>query len=122
MKTPLTFRSCGLNRTQNFLESPICPCGCGERANIILKTNKEVFDFIGAMLYENDCNHCAIFVVRNDGTMNFGIKLSEDDIQLYRCNDRNSKQVIADMQKAYKFHYYGLLQQTGDESYTIIMD
>lgn len=36
--------------------------------------------------------------------------------------DEEAKKEINDMQKMFKFHCYGLLQQTGDESYTIIMD
>lgn len=122
MKTTTTFRSCGLNAKHNFLEAPLCECGCGGRGNLVLKSTTEVFNFIGATLQENDCNHCAIFVLLGDGRMNYGIKFAEDDILLYRCNDTNSKKVIADMQKAFKFHCYGLLEQVDDELYAIIMD
>ena len=121
MKTTLTFHSCGLNPENNILEAPTCPCGCGEKANLILKNDKEVADFIGSMLAETDCHHCAIFAIKRNGNLIFGQK-TDEDIICYVLKDSNAKKEIADMQKQLKFHCYGLLQQVNDEAYAIIMD
>lgn len=121
MKTTLNFHSCGLNPENNILEAPTCPCGCGKKANLILKNDKSVSDFIGSMLAEVDCEHCAIFAIKQDGNLIFGQK-TDEDIICYALKDSNAKKEIADMQKMFKFHCYGLLQQTDDESYAIIMD
>lgn len=48
-------------------------------------------------------------------------KMSKAEAEKFNA-DEEAKKEIADMQKMFKFHCYGLLQQTGDESYTIIMD
>ena len=121
MKTTLTFHSCGLNPENNILEAPTCPCGCGEKANLILNNDKEVSDFIGSMLAETDCHHSAIFAIKQNGDLIFGQK-TDEDIICYHLRTNNAKKKIADMKNMFKFHCYGLLQQTGDESYAIIMD
>ena len=121
MKTALTFHSCGLNSESNILEAPTCPCGCGEKANLILKNDKEVADFIGSMLSELECEHCAIFAIKQNGDLIFGQK-TDEDIICYALKDSNAKVEIADMQEQLNFHCYGLLQQVDDDLYAIIMD
>lgn len=121
MKTTLTFRSCGLNRNQNALQAQICPCGCGHYMNLVLKDDNEVADFIGSMLAEFECEHCAIFAIKQDGNLIFGQK-TDEDILCYHLRTNNAKKEIADMQKMFKFHCYGLLEQAGDDSYSIIID
>jgi hypothetical protein len=121
MKTKTTFRSCGLNKNHYQLQAQICPCGCGHYANLVLKNDKDVADFIGAMLYELECKHCAIFAIKQDGNLIFGQK-TDEDIMCYHLKTDNAKKEIADMQKTCKFHCYGLLEQVDDELYAIIMD
>lgn len=121
MKTTTTFHSCGLNAKHNQLQAQICPCGCGHYANLVLKNTKEVADFIGAMLFELECEHCAIFAIMQDGNLIFGQK-TDEDIVCYHLKTDNVKKEIADMQKTFKFHCYGLLEQVDDELYAIIMD
>lgn len=48
-------------------------------------------------------------------------RMSKAEVEKFNA-DEEAKKEIADMQKMFKFHCCGLLQQTGDESYTIIMD
>ena len=121
MKTTLTFRSCGLNRAYNQLQAQICPCGCGHYMDLVLKDGNDVASFICSMLAEFDCEHCAIFAIKQDGNLICGLK-TNGDIICYHLRTNNAKKEIADMQNMFKFHCYGLLQQTGDESYAIIMD
>ena len=121
MKTTITFHSCGLDPECNFLQAPICECGCGEYANLVLENEQEVVDFIGSMLYEHDCEHCAIFAIKLNGDMLFGQK-TDEDILCYKLKDANAKNVIADMYKTFEFHCYGLLQQVDDDLYAIIME
>lgn len=121
MKNSITFRSCGLNRANNQLQAQICPCGRGHYANLVLKTDSDVADFIGAMLSEFECEHCAIFAIKQDGNLLFGQK-TDEDIMCYLLRTNNAKREIADMQKEFRFHCYGLIQQVDEDLYAIIMD
>ena len=56
----MTFKFYGLDATNNFLQAPICGCGCGEYANLILETDSDVCGFMHVMLEEHDCDHCGI--------------------------------------------------------------
>ena len=118
-----TFASCGLDKSKNFLQAPICECGCGGYMNIILKTEQDLYDFINILLDDHECNHCAIFALQNGGTAVFGAKL-EDGIQFYRLNNNgcNVKKIIAEMEIDFEFHCYGLLEQVEETIYKIVMD
>lgn len=112
----------GLDKSKNFLQAPICECGCGEYMNIILKDDSDICSLMYELLTENDCNHCAIFVVKNDGTVILGAKL-DDDIQAYNCKiDGSKKDCFKEIQETWEWHCYGLLEQADEESYRIIMD
>lgn len=121
MKTTLTFHSCGLNPENNILEAQLCPCGCGHYGNLILQNDKEVADFIGSMLAETDCHHCAIFAVKQNGDLIFGQK-TDEDIICYAAKDGKAIETIIDLNEQINFHCYGLLQQVDDDLYAIIMD
>ena len=121
MKTTLTSRSCGLNRNHNQLQAQICLYGCGHYMDLVLKDDNDVAGFIYSMLAEFECEHCAIFAIKQNGSLIFGQK-TDEDIICYHLRTNNAKKEIADMQKMFNFHCYVLLQQTGDESYAIIMD
>lgn len=115
-----TFRSCGLEKQKNFLEAPMCPCGCGNYVNLVAKTKRELYDFIGATLHEYDCHYCAIFVLCKDGSAVMGVK-QEDGITIYGIKE-NARREIADIEREFNFHCYGLLEQVDADSYKIIMD
>lgn len=115
-----TFASCGLDKENNILQAPICQCGCGHYANLVLKTKQDLYDFMGSMLADYDCHHCAIFTLYKDGSLSMAIKL-EDGISIYGAKE-NAKRVIADLQKDFEFHCYGLMEQVDAELYRIVMD
>lgn len=118
-----TFASCGLDKRNNFLQAPICPCGCGHYANLILKTRQDLYNFMGTMLENHECNHCAIFTLCKDGSAVMAVKL-EDGIKIYGVNEneKSTKKIIAEINEDIQFHCYGLLEQVDTESYKIIMD
>lgn len=59
---PEWFGAYGLDKNKNFLQAPLCECGCGEKMSLVLETNKDLFQFMNVMLIENDCNHCGILL------------------------------------------------------------
>ena len=119
----LTFASCGLDKRNNMLQAPICPCGCGNYMNLVLKTKQDLYDFMGMMLEDHECHHCAIFTLLKDGSAVVAIKI-EDGIKIYGIDgkERSARKVIAEIQEDIQFHCYGLLKQVDEESYRIVMD
>lgn len=123
MKT--TFEYCGLDKENNFLQAPICPCGCGEYANIILKSDEDVFGFMYTMLEENECDHCAIFALKDNNHILLGMKI-DGEIVCYTAKNNSFEHgyedIFTGLQDKFEFHCYGLLEQVDEESYRIIME
>lgn len=82
---PEWFAAYGLDKEKNFMQSPVCECGCGEKPLLLLKENKELFGFMYNMLMENECEHCGLFAYGFDGTMYAAIKIENpsDDPVLF---------------------------------------
>jgi len=119
MKT--TFAYYGLDKNKNFLQAPICKCGCGQYASILL-TDKDVPGFMYELLEEHDCDYCAIFTVKNDNTVVMGVKI-DGDIQVYNCIfEGKTRLLFWELQRDTEFHCYGLIEQIGEERYRIIME
>lgn len=116
-----TFAYYGLDKSKNFLQAPICECGCGHYAHLILKTDNDIYGFMHTMLEEWDCEHCAIFTVKNDNEVLMGIKLS-DGIQCYKCQGDGHRDLFKGIQEDFEFHCYGILEQVDEKSYSILMD
>lgn len=123
----LKFKDYGLNIEKNFLQAPLCECGCGKYANLILENDQDIVDFIWTMLYENGCNYCAIFVVLHTGEVMFGVKIGddEDDIVIKKASKKNGEpaiNIICDIDEEYDFHCIGLLEQNDGNTFRIVME
>lgn len=119
----ITFATCGLNAENNFLQAPICPCGCGEYASLILNTKRDLYNFMETLLEEHDCDYCAIFALCNDESHAFVVKA---DGTIAHCQANSSydevMKTIAHLQEEIQFHCYGLLVQVDTDLYKIVMD
>lgn len=119
----MTFASCGLNAENNFLQAPICRCGCGGYGDLVLDTKQDLYDLIYTLLNEYDCEHCAIFAVCLDNTIVMGAKLS-DGIKIYTSEFKEKSKcytMIAWTQEDFEFHCYGLIEQIDVDTYRIVM-
>lgn len=131
-----SFAGYGLNKYKNFLSAPMCECGCGEPCNLVLRDTKELFGFMNTMLFENDCDCCAIFAHSYDGKMYAAIKYiadeSEDDMTLDHVNEKESVKFfgidVEDLEFFQEWdatlglHCYGLLIETKKGNWKIIED
>lgn len=122
----VTFKLVGLNKNNNFLQAPICECGCGQYANLVLENDDEVYSFICTMLDEHDCQHCGIFALKDNGSILTGLKL-DGEIKCYLMQNNSFEEegwinTFRDLQKELKLHCYGLLEQVGENLYSIVMD
>lgn len=124
MKTnKISFKLCGLSKENNFLQAPICECGCGEYANLVLESDDDVCGFMHTMLEEHDCEHCGIFAFKKNGKdMLMGLKLS-GEIKCYHVKVSGGVNgSLMDIQNDLQLHYYGLLEQVHDDLYRIVME
>ena len=85
------FAGYGLNKFKNFMQAPICECGCGGTCEILLNDNKELFGFMNEMLLDNDCDCCAVFAHSYDGKMFAAIKCIGEDMDLTQERVRQLK-------------------------------
>lgn len=124
------FEDCGLDSECNILQAPKCECGCGEYANLVLKTHQDVVDLCYGLLEDQECCHCAIFVMNKDNTVTLGYKTEdEDDDIISRVVTLGSPEktdtyidVVKELQNQFRFHCYGLMEQCDDDLYRIIME
>ena len=120
MKTTTTFRSCGLDKDNNlFNERFMVKCNDEEG---MINFMYEIFDVV-------EYPYVAIFAITNDNRIIIGHK-SEDEVQCGIAepdadveNSRNYvHKVIAGCQEEMEYPCYGLLEQTDDGNYVVIMD
>ena len=121
----LSFEDCGLDIDCNFLDAPLCTCGCGNYMNLVLEDKQEVADFMYSMLNECDCNYCAIFALMRDNTLILGSKF-DDGTKVVHIQDKNKGlniDLVRELQDEFGFHCYGLIEQLEDgTSFRIVME
>lgn len=111
---PEWFGAYGLDKNKNFLQSPLCECGCGEKMSLVLEDIKDLFQFMYAMLMENDCNHCGIFAYAFDGSMYAALKVENetDDPVLFFQIKESDLGFFREWDDELELHCYGLLIET----------
>ena len=120
---PEWFGAYGLDKEKNFLQAPTCECGCGGKAVLLLKDEKELFGFMFNVLIDHECNHCAIFARRNDGYMYAALKVeneTDDPVLFFGQEDNNNFFNVWDDEL--DLHCYGLLVETKNGEWKIIED
>lgn len=118
----ITFHMCGLDKEKNFLESPKCECGCGEKTYLILNNKEEATDLAWQLLEDNDCNCCAVFVILEDNSMVFAYRHGEniDNISVYETNKIEDYSDIGKIADELELHCYGLIAHVKENQYSII--
>lgn len=123
----VNFADCGLDINCNILQAPLCPCGCGNYMDICIEEQEALYDLISDLLFMQDCNHCAIFVLHNDGkTVTVGDSDGERATFISFCDEKTNAlniDLVRDWQNEFQFHCYGLMEQRKDgKSYRIVME
>lgn len=124
---PEWFETYGLDKEKNFMETLECECGCGSKCRILLKNQTELLVFMGAMLEENDCMHCAMFAHAFDGKMYTVIKSEDIDIKtdkqvLCFMAEDTDMEFFKNWNRELGFHCYGLIIETKKGQWKIIED
>ena len=121
---PEWFSAYGLDKNKNFFQSPLCECGCGEKMSLVLEDIKDLFQFMYAMLMENDCNHCGIFAYAFDGSMYAALKVENetDDPVLFFQIKESDLGFFREWDDELELHCYGLIIETRKGLWKIIED
>ena len=121
---PEWFTAYGLDKDKNFLQSPLCECGCGEKMSLVLEDIKDLFQFMYAMLMENDCNHCGIFAYAFDGSMYAALKVeneTDNPVLFFQIKESNLG-FFREWDDELELHCYGLIIETRKGLWKIIED
>ena len=121
---PEWFGAYGLDKNKNFLQAPLCECGCGEKMSLVLEDIKDLFQFMSMMLMENDCNHCGIFAYAFDGSMYTALKIENetDDPVLFFQIKESDLGFFREWDDELELYCYGLIIETRKGLWKIIED
>lgn len=121
---PEWFGAYGLDKNKNFLQAPLCECGCGEKMSLVLEDIKDLFQFMSMTLMENDCNYCGIFAYAFDGSMYTALKIENetDDPVLFFQIKESDLGFFREWDDELELHCYGLIIETRKGLWKIIED
>lgn len=130
-----SFEVYGLNKFKNLLCAPVCDCGCGGKASLILENVHKLFGFGYNVLSEEECGCCAIFAHGLDGKMWAIVKLVNEENsdydydQAYDPNtcpirflgiDETDYDFFRELDADFGLHCYGLMIQNKDGNWDIV--
>ena len=78
----VTFSALGLDINTNFLEAPLCDCGCGQKQGFYTEDIKQTS---GDILMEQDFPVGGILVFRMNGDVLFTLKMGTEDDDILLC-------------------------------------
>lgn len=116
----ITLEDCALDPELNILQSPECECGCGGKCSICLKDDDEVFNFCTTMVFEDDCEYCAVFAINEENKL-LGVVKCADGINRFKST--NTIIDYTDIGKIFdemELYCYGLIVWNGDGLYRIV--
>ena len=119
-KPKITFEKCGLNIEKNFMQAPICECGCGGKASIVLESQSDVGQFCGQMCDANDCCQCAVFAITKENKMVGAIKIGEEIQIIGTSTPLSNYDEIGKIAGELELHCYGLICWSEDNLYEVI--
>ena len=122
----ITFNTCGLDVEKNFLQAPLCECGCGNYLDICAYDD-EIADICGNFAEINDCEHCGVFAITSKNDCVFALKMFDEEneeivITIYRKDGITDYRNIGYIADELELHCYGLLVCKKPGLYRIVME
>lgn len=110
----------GLDPEYNMLCAPVCKCGCGEKMNVLLESDDDIYDFCYELVDTQDCNYCVAFAINEKNEMLGAIKY-DGEIHCIESSDVVECYVdIGNMFGELGLHQYGIIVNVGDGEYKIL--
>ena len=114
----MTFASYGLNKHRNMLQRI-------NMGDIYCKDLDNFIDILGEMLFNADCDNCAIFFHSIDDMLyaavkEWDIEIEDFSVTIYKSLSRGQYDFFAATDGNFRFCCYGLLIETNNNEWRIV--
>ena len=116
----LKLKDFGLNSEYNMLCAPVCKCGCGEKMNVLLESDDDIYDFCYELVDIQDCNYCVAFAINEKNEMLGAIKYDGEIHCIKLKNISEDYLQVGGMFNDLELHQYGIIVCVGDGEYKIL--
>ena len=116
----LKLKDFGLNSEYNMLCAPVCKCGCGEKMNVLLENDDDIYDFCYELVDIQDCNYCVAFAINEKNEMLGAIKYDGEIHCIKLKNISEDYLQVGGMFNDLELHQYGIIVCVGDGEYKIL--
>ena len=116
----LKLKDFGLNSEYNMLCAPVCKCGCGEKMNVLLESDDDIYDFCYELVDIQDCNYCVVFAINEKNEMLGAIKYDGEIHCIKLKNISEDYLQVGGMFNDLELHQYGIIVCVGDGEYKIL--
>ena len=110
----------GLDPEYNMLCAPVCKCGCGEKMNVLLESDDDIYDFCYELADTQDCNYCVAFAINEKNEMLGAIKYDGEIHCIKLKNISEDYLQVGGMFNDLELHQYGIIVCVGDGEYKIL--
>lgn len=116
----LKLKDFGLDSEYNMLCAPVCECGCGEKMNILLADDDDIYGFCYELVDIQDCNYCVVFAINEKNKMLGAIKYNGEIYCIRLKNISEDYLQVGGMFDDLELHQYGIIVCVGDGEYKIL--
>lgn len=116
----LKLKDFGLDPEYNMLCAPVCKCGCGEKMNVLLADDDDIYDFCYGLVDTQDCNYCVVFAINEKNEMLGAIKYDGEIYCIKLKNISEDYLQVGGMFNDLELHQYGIIVCVGDGEYKIL--
>lgn len=116
----LKLKDFGLDPEYNMLCAPVCECGCGEKMNVLLENDDDIYDFCYELVDAQDCNYCVVFAINEKNEMLGAIKYDGEIHCIKLKNISEDYLQVGGMFNDLELHQYGIIVCVGDGEYKIL--
>ena len=116
----LKLKDFGLNSEYNMLCAPVCKCGCGEKMNVLLENDDDIYDFCYELVDIQDCNYCVVFAINEKNEMLGAIKYDGEIHCIKLKNISEDYLQVGCMFDDLELHQFGIIVCVGDGEYKIL--
>lgn len=116
----LKLKDFGLDSEYNMLCAPFCECGCGEKMNILLADDDDIYGFCYELVDIQDCNYCVVFAINEKNEMLGAIKYNGEIHCIRLKNISEDYFQVGGMFDDLELHQYGIIVCVGDGEYKIL--
>jgi len=103
-----------------MLCAPVCKCGCGEKMNVLLESDDDIYDFCYELVDTQDCNYCVAFAINEKNEMLGAIKYDGEIHCIKLKNISEDYLQVGGMFNDLELHQYGIIVCVGDGEYKIL--